>query len=114
MAKTSKDLEIQARYIYRSEIEDCPDCGEALEDRSYYQWRKTVQQLDGAVYVASRGKECVNPECDHQGEAHLSAAAQMVTVPDLHLRLGRDSPGRLVARSRALEPGSNPQPFEGV
>ncbi len=82
MAKTSKQLEIQARHIYRPEIEDCPYCGEALEDRSHYQWRKTVQQLDGAVYVASRAKECVNPECDHRGEAHLSAAAQMVTVPD--------------------------------
>ncbi len=81
MAKTSKQLEIQARYIYRPENEECPNCGEALEERTYYQWRKTVQQLDGAVYVASRAKECVNPECDHRGEAHLSAAAQMVTVP---------------------------------
>ena len=82
MAKTTKHLEIQARHIYKPEIEVCPYCGEDLQDRSYYQWRKTVQQLDGPVYVASRAKECVNPECDHRGEPHFSAAAQMVTVPE--------------------------------
>ena len=82
MAKTSKHLEIQARHIYKPKIKVCPNCGEDLEDRSYYQWRKTVQQLDGCVYVASCAKECVNPECSQRGEAHFSAAAQMVTVPE--------------------------------
>jgi hypothetical protein len=82
MAKTTKHLKIEGRHIYKPEIEACPHCEETLEERSYYQWRKTVQQLDGAVYVASRAKECLNPECDHRGEAHFSAAAQMVTVPE--------------------------------
>lgn len=82
MAKTKKELEIRAQYIYKPEIEICPHCKDSLEDRSYYQWRKTVQQLNGAAYVASRAKECVNPECKHQGEPHFSAAAQMVTVPE--------------------------------
>lgn len=81
MAKVAKDLEVRARHVYKPEIEICPHCKEPLQERSYYQWRKTVQQLDGAVYVASRAKECVNPECDHQGKPHFSAAAQMVTVP---------------------------------
>ncbi len=82
MSKTAKHLEIQARHIYKPEIEICPQCGHDLEERAYYQWRKTVQQLEGAVYVASRAKECVNPKCDHQGEPHVSAVAQMVTVPE--------------------------------
>jgi hypothetical protein len=82
MAKTTKQLEIAARHIYEPEIEICPHCKEALQNRSYYQWRKTVQQLDGTVYVASRAKECVNPECDYEGGPYFSAAAQMVTVPE--------------------------------
>ncbi len=82
MAKTTKHLEIQARHIYKPAIEVCPYCGEDLKERSYYQWRKTVQQLDGPVYVASCAKECVNPECDHRGAPYVSAAAQMVTVPE--------------------------------
>jgi len=82
MAKTAKQLDVKERHIYKSGIETCPHCGEALRARRYYQWRKTVQQLDGAVYVASEAKECVNPECDHQGQPYTSLAAQMVTVPE--------------------------------
>lgn len=82
MAKTAKQLEVKARHIYKPEIETCPHCGEPLRARCYYQWRKTVQQLDGAVHVASEAKECVNPECSHQGQPYTSAEAQMVTVPE--------------------------------
>jgi hypothetical protein len=82
MTKKAKQLEIQARYIYQTDIKTCPYCDNPLKVRPYYQWRKTVQQLDGAVYVASRAKECDNPACSNQGKPHLSAAAQMVTVPE--------------------------------
>jgi len=82
MAKIAKQLEIQRRHIYNAEIEICPQCGGRLQARSHYQWRKVVQQMDGVVYVASRAKECVNAECNHQGQAYSSAAGQMVTVPE--------------------------------
>lgn len=82
MTKKAKQLEIQARYSYQTDIETCPHCGNTLKVRPYYQWRKTVQQLDGTIYVASRAKECVNPKCAHQGDPFVSAAAQMVTVPE--------------------------------
>jgi hypothetical protein len=51
MPKTAKHLEVQARYIYNPEIAVCPPCKKPLRARRYYQWRKTVQHLDGAVYV---------------------------------------------------------------
>jgi hypothetical protein len=82
MSKTAKHLEVQARHIYNPEIEVCPHCGGALRAKPYYQWRKTVQQLNGTVYVASRTRECINPRCEHQGQLYTSAAAQMVTVPE--------------------------------
>jgi hypothetical protein len=82
MAKTAKQLEVRARHIYRPEMEVCPHCESRLQERGYYQWRKTVQQLGGAVYVASRAKECVNAQCEHQGQPYTAAAAQMVTVPE--------------------------------
>ena len=65
MAKTRKHLKIEERHIYNPEIDDCPHCGEPLQARRHYQWRKTVQQMDKVVYVASRGKECVNLHCQH-------------------------------------------------
>jgi len=82
MAKKAKHLEVQGRHIYNSEIEVCPHCEMPLRARPHYQWRKTVQQLDGAVYVASRAKECVNLECAYQRQPYSSAAVQMVTVPE--------------------------------
>ena len=81
MPKTAKHLEVQARYIYNTEFKVCPHCNEPLRARRYYQWRKTVQHLDRAVYVVSQARECINPQCEHQGQPYTSAAAQMVTVP---------------------------------
>lgn len=81
MAKTTKQLEVQARYIYNPELKVCLHCGGPLRARRHYEWRKTVQKLDGAVYVVSQGRECVNEECEYQGQVYKSAAAQMVTVP---------------------------------
>jgi len=82
MAKTAKHLEVQERHIYKPEIEICPHCDEPLRARGHYQWRKTVQHLDRTAYVASQGRECVNPQCEHKGQVYTSAAAQMVTVPE--------------------------------
>jgi len=82
MAKRAKHLKVQERHIYNPEIAICPHCGEPLQARGHYQWRKTVQHLDRVVYVASRGRECVNPHCKHQGQVYTSAAAQTVTVPE--------------------------------
>ena len=81
MVKTVKNLEVQERYIYHPELENCLHCGWALQARRYYQWRKTVQQMDKVIYVASQARECVNPECEHKGQAYESAVGQMVTVP---------------------------------
>jgi len=81
MAKTAKHLEVQERHIYNPEFDVCPHCVEPLEAQRYYLWRKTVQQLNTTVYVASQGRECANSECEHYGAVYESAAAQMVTLP---------------------------------
>jgi hypothetical protein len=52
MAKQAKQLVIQTRYVYNTEIRICPHYGAWLQPQAYYQWRKNVQQLTGAVYVA--------------------------------------------------------------
>jgi hypothetical protein len=81
MSKKAKQLEVQARYIYKSEFKNCPHCGERLWVRPHYQWRKTVQQLEGAIYVASHTSECVNIGCANYGQTYPSAEAQVITVP---------------------------------
>lgn len=81
MVKTAKQLEIQARYIYNPEFENCPHCDKPLRTRRYYQWRKTIQQMDKVIYVASQARECANPMCEHKGQVYESAVAQTVTLP---------------------------------
>jgi len=81
MAKRSKQLKVEARYIYNPEIESCPHCGEALRAQRYYEGRKTVQQLDRTVQVVSQARECDNPRCEYQGQVYKSAAAQMLRLP---------------------------------
>ena len=81
MAKQSKELEISGRYIYKPESEHCSECGEQIKLRNYYQWRKTIQHLSGAVYVASRGGVCMNPECSRENHLMTSFMAQSISLP---------------------------------
>jgi len=76
-----KQLVPQERRIYHAELETCPHCGTPLRLSGHYTWRKTVQTLNGVVYVASRPKECPNPGCPQYGQRYPSAAAQQVALP---------------------------------
>lgn len=81
MVKRAKALEITGRHIYKPESMECSECGGGLELQPYYQWRKTVQHMTGAVYVASWGGICINPECSRHEELVTSLVGQSVTVP---------------------------------
>ena len=76
MAKVAKELEIRGRQIYKPESRQCSGCGGAIELQDYYQWRKTVQHLSGAIYVASWGGVCINPECRQKDDLVTSLVAQ--------------------------------------
>ena len=82
MAKRAKRLEIKGRNIYKPEPMECGECGTTLELQRHYQWRKTVQHLSGAVYVASQGGKCSNPECSRKDEIVTSEEAQRLTLPE--------------------------------
>jgi len=81
MARTRKELQVNERHIYQTELTQCPHCGAPLVAQRHYQWRKTVQHLDQVVYVASQGKICRNAQCPHPGQVYSAAAAQRETVP---------------------------------
>lgn len=82
MVKRAKTLEIRERQIYKPESMECCECGGSLELQRHYQWRKTVQHLSGAVYIASQGGICVNPECSRKDEIVTSQEAQRLTLPE--------------------------------
>ncbi len=76
-----KQLIPQERRIYHAELESCPHCGTPLQLSGHYTWRKTVQTLNGVVYVASRPKECRNSDCPQHGKRYPLAAAQRIALP---------------------------------
>lgn len=81
MNKQGKELAVTERRIYHPESRECSDCGEPIKLCAHYQWRKNVQHLTGAVYVASRGGACANPACVRVNQLVTSVVAQSVTVP---------------------------------
>ena len=80
-ARPHKELQVDARHIYKAEITHCPHCGAPLEAQRHYQWRKTVQHLDQVVYAASEGKVCGNAQCAQHGQVYSAATAHMEMVP---------------------------------
>ena len=93
-----KQLTPQERRIYHAELETCPHCGTPLRLSGHYTWRKTVQTLNGVVYVASRPKECPNPGCPQFGKRYPVSRRSASGLAELHLWPGCGGPNRLVAR----------------
>jgi hypothetical protein len=83
LRRRPKHLIPQEWRIYHAELEICPYWGTPLRLSGHYTWRKTVQTLNGVVYVARRPpKECPNSGCPQYGKRYPSAAAQRVALPD--------------------------------
>ena len=51
------------RLVFETEIKTCPICGQTLKARRNWHSRKTIQTLNGALFVAGKTKECVNITC---------------------------------------------------
>ena len=79
-----------ARRHYQPEFDHCLLCGAPLRSRRYLNWRKTIQMLQGKVYVTSRGRYC--PQ--HPEITYLAAAAAQLSLPhstydlDVVVRIG--------------------------
>lgn len=69
------------REIVECDLENCPHCGEALKARNTWHMRKTVQTLQGPVFVAGKTKECANPACEHSGEHYYANSVLSISLP---------------------------------
>ncbi|MBD2248927.1 hypothetical protein [Nostoc sp. FACHB-888] len=43
--------------------------------------RKTIQTLEGAVFVAGKGKKCANSECEYFGQHYLAGGVLKYSLP---------------------------------
>lgn len=64
---------------FRPELTKCPECGAPLQRRNIA-WRKTIQRMDGLVFVVSWAYCCSNDGCPLSGTRFRSAQAELLSL----------------------------------
>jgi len=66
--RTPSELYRTRPTIYKSEMQNCPHCGQELVEMRYVSGLKTVQTMSEAITIAYCPKRCPNPECASSGD----------------------------------------------
>jgi hypothetical protein len=70
------------RIILTPEVENCPICGQALKARRNWHSRKTIQTLEGPLFVAGISKECLNPACRNFSKRYYASRVWLYSLPN--------------------------------
>ena len=69
------------RQIFVSEVNVCAHCGTELKLRPNWHVRKTIQTLNGPLFLAGRAKICTNVECSHCGTRYYASQVLLLSLP---------------------------------
>jgi hypothetical protein len=69
------------RVIVECDLEECVHCGEPLVPSDTWHMRKTVQTMDGSLFVAGKSKQCPNPDCSHAGTHYHASGVLRISLP---------------------------------
>jgi hypothetical protein len=69
------------RVITECELEECVHCGQPLVPSKTWHMRKTIQALDGPLFVAGKSKQCANPDCAHSGKHYHAHGVLRFSLP---------------------------------
>lgn len=69
------------RVIVECELDDCVHCGEPLRPRKPWHMSKTVQTLQGPLFVAGKSKYCANADCAHSGAYYYASGVLLISLP---------------------------------
>ena len=69
------------RLILDPDLETCPMCGQELKPRRNWHSRKTIQTLDGPLFVAGKSKACLNPACRNFGKRYYAGRVWLYSLP---------------------------------
>jgi len=70
------------RLIVEPDIDVCPLCGHVLKARRNWHTRKTIQTLNGPLFVAGKSKECLNPTCRNYQKRYYAGRVWRYSLPD--------------------------------
>jgi hypothetical protein len=79
--RPTRHFEEVKREIVECDLENCPHCGEVLSPRNTWHMQKTVQTLQGPIFVAGKTKECANLSCEHSGEHYYANSVLSISLP---------------------------------
>lgn len=65
------------RLLVQCPLTHCPHCHQPLTNRRTWHTTKTLQTLQGPLFVAGKSKECLNPLCSHFQQHYY--ASQLLT-----------------------------------
>lgn len=69
------------RLVLAPDLEFCPICGQGLKSRRNWHSRKTIQTLNGPLFVAGRSKECQNTACRNYGKRYYASRVWLYSLP---------------------------------
>lgn len=69
------------RRIVDCAFDRCLHCHQPLQPRHPWHMRKTIQTLQGPLFVAGKSKECTNPTCSHPGLHYYASTVWMLSLP---------------------------------
>jgi hypothetical protein len=70
------------------DLESCPQCGSQLKPRRPWHTHKTVQTLQGPIFMVGKSKECPNAGCVNYGKHFYASHVGMGSLP--HSTYGLD------------------------
>lgn len=70
------------RQIYNCELKVCIHCGAELKFRPNWHMRKTIQTLNGPLFLAGRAKTCPNAACAHAGMRYYASQVLLRSLPE--------------------------------
>ena len=70
------------RVLIECELETCPTCGNPLRPRRPWHTRKTIQTLNGTVFLAGKSKECANPACQNYLKHYYASRLCLWSLPN--------------------------------
>jgi len=69
------------RLVLDPDIETCPICGQVLKARRNWHSRKTIQTLNGPLFVAGKTKECLNSSCRNYQKRYYAGRVWLYSLP---------------------------------
>src|SRR5712692_569371 len=79
--RTPKSFPVVKRQYYYPEIKRCPFCWQPLRLLPGLYLKKTIQTLDGVLWVGGYASHCINPRCKHGDFHYLSKHLAALSLP---------------------------------